>query len=155
LIAGHPKHGAGIVTGRFANKAFGNYGGLQTQPSVRNWPSSKPNGGRGASWPHLADSYRHLQREPDSLTPICSTPMLGQTFSLFPYPTSLSQPRNTAAFLHFVTHYLDHLWSSTRLGESCTLITLFWILYFNPPLQQLGPGLSPLDPPRTFLSLEF
>jgi hypothetical protein len=73
--------------------------------------------------------------------------MLGQTFS--PFPTScllFYQPHchNHAPLLHLhlVTHYLDRLWSSTRL-ESLTLsLRSFKFCIFNPRLLQLGPVLQ-------------
>src|SRR5271156_3650855 len=111
------------------------HGPLQTQSSVRNRPSSKPSGGRCASWPHLAGSCSG-SRFTDAnlaarqcLAKPSPFPTLS-TFSTQPHCHNHATPLH----LHLVTHYLDHLWSSPRLEslalslhsfKSCILIHVY------------------------------
>jgi hypothetical protein len=82
------------LTGRFANNevvALGNYTVHSKHKRVSGTgQASSLAGSRCASRVYLADSCRLLQRGiSDALTPICSAPMLGQTF-FPPFPTILS-----------------------------------------------------------------
>lgn len=87
--------------------------------------------------------------------------MLGQTFSPFSYTVYLFHPtchnHATPLHLHLITHYLDHLWSSTRLEslalslhsfESCILIHVCssWAQVFT---SQSSTTFLCLDVPRS------
>jgi hypothetical protein len=72
-----------------------------------------------------------------------------------PQPHCHNYTTTPAAFLHLVTHYLDHLWSSTRLESVALSLHSFESSIFNPRLRQVGVRSLPLDPPRHSCALTF
>jgi hypothetical protein len=116
------------LTGRFANNevvALGNYTVHSKHKRVSGTgQASSLAGSRCASRVYLADSCRLLQRASRCTDANLQRANARPNFfflPFLPYCLFFYQPHCPPSLhLHLVTHYLDHLWSSTRL-ESLAL----------------------------------